>query len=413
MIQILIYNDKTYTIKVNEYISVLNLKEKIYQLSNINIHDQILYHNGKILSDNMTLKESNIINNSIIHLNKKILGGFDTFSILMWIIYVVLLLIYLLLLISGILPVIAHGYEYILEWSLKKLGSLFGIANNKAYVIFIWILTFILRILIIYYFVYAITTFIIFPIIYSKKDKLCSSFQLSNKFGWIVALVFIIIYAIFNIPDELLSMLRYLGKLTPYVNVIVSPLSGVLQEFADVGKYAGIYAIPFVGTPFLEGYHTAISFATSLLKQGVDFISQYNCDDDDQRRKLGRFIKSAPNNPELKDWIKSYNAGVLVEILPIALIPELYNRYKCKVDNLPFWEKINPFNKEASEFYTAKYASQGFCFALNIIRGLSGMLDSIGGSEQIANMIKSGNMAGVGAFIAFIICFILVLLNVF
>lgn len=423
MVYILINYNKSFGIKINEYESIYNLKEKIFEITKIDIDDQILYFNGILLDNNKTIIENNIIDNSILYLNKKIIGGIDTFSILMWLIYIVCLLIYFLLLISGILPVIAHSYEYILEWSLKKIGEITKLNNYKVYDIIIWILTFIIRIAISYYFVYALSSFIIFPIVYSLKDKLCPSLTTSNKFGKIIAIVFIIIYAIFNIPDEFLLIFTYLSDISPYLEIIFKPLSGVLQQFADIGKFAPIYAIPFVGTPFLEGYHVAVTTVTTLLKSGIDIVADYNCNNKEQKEKMGKMLINISKNPELRNFISNYHLKILTKILPIGLISNLNNYYKCKTDELPFWEKFSIFKKPGGEFYDfnnfspskyyiAEYTTKGFCFALDLIRAISGMIDSIGGSEQIANMIKSGNMAGVGAFIAFIICFILVLFKV-
>ena len=70
---------------------------------------------------------------------------------------------------------------------------------------------------------------------------------------------------------------------------------------------------------------------------------------------------------------------------------------------MTFFEK---FGEKAGKFYAAKYSSKGFCFALRIISVISGVLDYIGGSSEIANIIKTGNMAGIFGFMALIIAVI-------
>ena len=80
-----------------------------------------------------------------------------------------------------------------------------------------------------------------------------------------------------------------------------------------------------------------------------------------------------------------------------------------KLKNMPFWDRGGEI---AGKYYIAKYATNGFCFALRFMNVISGVLDSIGGSSQIANMIKTGNVAGIISFFVFIICIILALFNV-
>ncbi len=60
----------------------------------------------------------------------------------------------------------------------------------------------------------------------------------------------------------------------------------------------------------------------------------------------------------------------------------------------------------------SKYVTDGFCFALKFVRAISNILDSMGGSASIANMIRTGNMGGVIGFIVLIITLILAMLNI-
>ena len=107
--------------------------------------------------------------------------------------------------------------------------------------------------------------------------------------------------------------------------------------------------------------------------------------------------------PIFNDWIKSYNAGDLINTVIIGLIPEELKKYECKYNNMPFFEK---FGTTAGKYLLAKYSANGFCFALKFIHAVSNIFDSMGGSMQIANMIKTGNIAGILSPIILIIIII-------
>lgn len=395
MVLVFVKYDESFSININHVESIYNLKEKIREKTNIKTEEQILYHNGKLLNDDISILESNILNNDTIYLSKIINGGFDSFSLLLVLVYLICIMIYILLLLSGLIPIISHIYSYLLEWIMKKFVGLFKLGDNRYVMAIVWIIIFIIKIFIIYFFMYAFSAFLIFPLVYYFKDHLCNSFRISSDFGFILSLSFVILYGLLSIPDEVLAFARYIGDLSVYADLITSPFLSFLQEFADIGKFGAFYAIPYIGTPFLEGYHSAISIAAELLKDGVDLISDYNCDDEKSLKMIGRIILNWKKIPVLKDWIQSYNAQKIVEVLPIAIFPEINNYYACEVNNLPFWQKINPFNSVPAKYYAANYTLKGFCTALNIIRSISGFLDSIGGSMQIANMIKTGNVAGL------------------
>ncbi len=408
MLQILI--NTSLNININEFESIYNLKEIIYDKTSIQINDQILYHNGFILMNNKIIKDYEIKNNTNLIMNQCINGGFDTLSVLMWLLYLCTLMLYLLILISGLIPVIAHAYGYLLNWALTKIGGLIGLNKNRYYHTFQYVIMFIVSIAIVYYFVYATTAFITFPIAYTKTDKLCKSIITSNKVGFWVAIFFIIVYGIFNIPNFILNIAYDVTDLNYFIAVFVQPLLGTLENFANIGKFAGIYAIPFVGTPFLEGYGFGVGLVSTAAVEGTDLTTLFSCQDKNAEKKLGLALRKATEKGEpLHDWIKSYKVDKLKETIMIGLIPELYNNYKCKVDNMPFWDK---FGETADKFYAAKYATKGFCFSLRLMQAISGVLDSIGGSSQIANMIRTGNMGGIIAFIVFIICIILVIFGV-
>ncbi len=408
MIQVFI--NTSLGIKINEYESIYNLKEYICNKTDIDIDDQMIYHHGQILKNNKCCKEYGIRDHDNLIMNRTINGGFDTMSILMWLIYLCVFMFYILIMASGLIPVVAHTYGYMLDWAIGAAGGLLGIGGNRYFKAAKYIIMFIVSIAIIYYFVYALTSFMSFPIVYAKTDKICDSIISSNNVGWWVALFFIIVYGLFNIPNFILNVGLEASNLNFIIGAIIQPVLGILENFANIGKFAAIYAIPFVGTPFLDGYHIAVGLIATAIKEGVDATELFSCNNLALKKKLGMALRSlTEKGSPLHDWVISYHAEKIIDSVIIGLIPELYNNYECKVNNMVFWQK---FGNTAGKFYAAKYGSEGFCFALRLMQGIAGVLDNLGGSSQLANMIRTGNMGGLIGLIVFIICIILALFGI-
>lgn len=409
-----VFVNSSIKIKINQFEPIYNLKEYIQNETNIPIHKQILYYNGFKLHNNKSILDYNINNWSNIELTTELKGGFDTLSALMWLLYICGFLLYLLLMISGLMPIIARAYSYLVDWSLKKLGELIGIGNNKYYQSFVFIITFLVSLFIVYYFVYATTAFTTFPLVYTRTDNVCKSIQTSNDVGWWVAIFFIIFYGILNIPNIFTNIIEDATKINVAFEAILNPFISTFRNFANEGKFAPFYAIPFVGTPFLSGYGMAIDISSQAVVDGLGFASKYNCKENSTELAnllMGktRSIGGAEWGSIIRNIVREYNAEELVKMISIGLDEKKLEDYKCHVDNMPFWQK---FGKISTEYYMSKTTAQGFCFGLRFINAIDKFLKSIGGSDQIANIIKTGNLSGMVSLIVFIICIILAMLNI-
>jgi len=382
---------------INDIESVYNLKEYIQNKTNVSIDEQTLYYAGTILKNNEPIINYKLSDGSNIIMQRSLNGGFDTLSLLFWLLYICVFLFFLVILVSGFMPIIAYTYEFILKWGIEKI-----IGSTNPYIAsIITIILFIFSIGILYFFIYTSTAWITFPIFYGLTTDICKSVASSNSVGFWVSITFIIIYTIFNIPNIFLNLASKGSEANFFIRVFIKPLTGFLENITNIGKFAGIYAIPFIGTPFLSGYHFAVSLMTTLLKEGMDYTQMFSCADEQKMKELGKILRTAiKNKSPINDWIKSYNAEDIAEVIIIGLIPELYNGYKCEVDNMGFLEK---FGETAGKFYAAKYATSGFCFALRIVGAISNVLNYMGGSSQIANIIRTGNVSGVVASIALFI----------
>ena len=140
-------------------------------------------------------------------------------------------------------------------------------------------------------------------------------------------------YTIINIYKSINNFFYItLNKANIILKVIIDPILGLLDNFANVGKFIGIYAIPFLGTPFLEGYHLAVSLISTSIKEVTDMSTLYSCDNEESRKKLGLILrKSNKEGSPIRDWIVSYKAEDLIDAVIIGLIPKLFNYYECQV----------------------------------------------------------------------------------
>ncbi len=73
--QLLIVSYPSFTINIENSVTVNELKEQINQNNNIPLDEQSLYYAGKLLNDQKLLQDYGIEQNSFIFLNKKLLGG--------------------------------------------------------------------------------------------------------------------------------------------------------------------------------------------------------------------------------------------------------------------------------------------------------------------------------------------------
>lgn len=397
---------------INSKLHDINPYESIYSIKHNLNNFQTLYHNGFILDDHKCLKYYNITENSSLYFSNGLKGGFDVFYIIVWFIYIICILLYFLILISGLLPVIAHVYDYILLWTIRKFGSLLGIDNNNIFKLFTWSFSFVLRIFIVYFFVYAFTSFAMLFLFYNYYGDVCKTMKTSNLLGYIVSITFIIIYGIFNIPDELLLLFNEGMKINTFAATFGQPLGGLLQQIADVGKWTPIYAIPIVGTPILTSYHFAVSTIATALYDSTSYMQLFNCDNKQVMEKMGKMFECYDKFPPLKDLAKSYHLENFFKMVAIGLIPKKKEYYKCLAEKQPFWEKLILWGN-AGKYYTATSAVSVLCTVLAIIKGFNTMLSNeIGGSLQLANMIKTGSLAGIGGVIALLISIILVFFGI-
>ena len=436
MINVIICGQSSFSISILTTESIYNLKERIEIFTGLEKDKQRLDYAGKCLTSNdITLWEAGIENNSTVHLCENLEGGSsDSLTIIMWITYIILLLYFFLIMFSGLVPVFAHLMGFLLEKGIHWISGNF-LKDSKIFKIIMDIIQIVIKIGIVYLFTWAYSTFFVYPLAYLKTQDSCISLSAAQQIGYYVALVFIIIYIIFNTPDFLIAVSSKVASKIAYMSPFTKFLFRILKNASDWFKWAGLYAIPFVGTPFLEGYQMAVSIASTGAVDGSNLIDQqFSCDRPEEISTIFecilKFTKSSgesakmSDHPECKqnmmiydefaEYVKNNNLQEMIEIADIYFNTAKKTWYKLKVEQMTFWQKLSPFNSIAAHYYMSESIGKGFCYTLDIIKGINEFLGTeIGGSAALANMIDTGNIAGVGGILTFLICLIIMLFGGF
>ena len=419
MITIFINNkEDIIKLNINEFISIYSLKTLIANKYKTNIDDIELFYNGKILKNNTSLYSNNILNNTNIFCNtNKLLGGSLVLKILFMILYIISIILYILLLCIGIIPLFSHIYTNIaselIDYILKKLG--YNNGNFSIIRMIIKMFTFFMKFFSVYYTVYFLSMIIVFPRLYLKKYDICGSVKVSKKIGKTIAMIFFIIYILFNIPDIIetslidLTNFNLSGNQTGGPLIITSwlnPFLATIIEPLDEAKFSFIFAIPFVGTPTIEAYHGIIDVVVELIFSTLDSTQDISCEEGGMD-KLLYILKNWQSIPPLKEFIKTQDLVSTINLLIPAFDNKIRDDLLEEIKTYSFWRRYNPFVNKVFKYYSSGVIYTITCFILKILHYSDDELNKAGNVEQVANMIKVGNISGVCSSIALIIIFIL------
>lgn len=458
-------------IELSPYASLYSLKyeinKKIYD--NIPFDNIILHFKGKsIIDDNKSLISYGIDNDSNLVANVKTNGGFDTSNVLMIIIYILLVPIYFIFLASGVMPLFANIFSFIFDNTVLELLKYFGKNLEKDGIFFRYSIKFIMWVITTFstfIFVWATASYVIFPFYYLIRGKrYCESGLKAKHVGKITAIWYMLIYGSYNIYDFLLTKEESLVKYLPDILILKGTLNSSIlatKEAWDIAKFAPLYAIPFIGEPFMI-IHEYLEEGLGLLYESLDMISQYNCDDVNSADLLcsffdtlyktlekynvkndnGKISNKLENNNKKKittsvnkikskknegleekeiaglfiEPIKNYKLGFLIKLLKRGFCDKaLKNEYKDKNKNLTENQLQNSLPElKGTEFdnttikgminrWWAGSVSSLFCQILEALQDITNILWNVGTENEILNMIKTGQIAGIISIIVFII----------
>jgi hypothetical protein len=255
-IPLYIVNDKSEYVVVNDQWNSLQLQQFIADKFDIAVDDQIIYFRGKPLFGEVSgnLKDNGVSEGNNIFVSKKLRGGSASkgISIAMTVLTIILLVLFCVTMIIGVVPVWAHVFGCYIK---KGICWLFGTALNEGG--FIGMLLrytmYAITFFIVGIFVYSLTGVAFFMLLFNKKQHFCSSMVIARYIALTLTAIFIIIYALFALPDFAGQIGLHAQNNSPiFVGAILTPLLNAVEWLADTGKFMIFYIIPIFGELLLS-----------------------------------------------------------------------------------------------------------------------------------------------------------------
>jgi len=278
------------------YITIKNNLTSVYSLKKeIGIDDINIYFNGKQLEDNKTLYEYNIKKNDRVEVVKKNRGGKLTGGQIFG--YVLLLLVYVGILLSGLIPFISFIMSNIVIKSLIFLVDLIKSwtdPNNwvNSFMDFmkdtaIPFISFIFDFGIISITMYFLTFACVYELYKAKwgEANLCQAFKNSSTLAMFMTMFMTLIYAFANLPTFIKRIL------TP---ILPSFLGGIVST--GVNLFNKVRSLFIRAMPF-SGIMLSISEALTI---GIGFISKYSYLIEDSLKNYIEFYKMFNANLDYK-----------------------------------------------------------------------------------------------------------------
>jgi hypothetical protein len=290
------------TIK-NNLISVYSLKKEI------GIDDINIYFNGKQLEDNKTLFEYNIKKNDKVKVIKKNRGGRLTGGQIFG--YVILLLVYIGILLSGLIPFMSFIMSNIIIKSLilavdfikgwidpnNWLNSFMDFMKETGIPFLGFIFDFGIISIVMYFLTFA-CTYELYKAYWGAN--ICQAFKNSTTLSMFMMTFMTLIYAFANSPTFIKRIL------TP---IFPSFLGGLLSSCFNLLYKARSFAIRM-----MPGAGTMVIIA-ELLTTSIDMISNYSYLIEDSLKHYIEFYKMFMTNPEYKITSEKYGFKPILDLL--------------------------------------------------------------------------------------------------
>jgi hypothetical protein len=290
------------TIK-NNLISVYSLKKEI------GIDDINIYFNGKQLEDNKTLFEYNIKKNDKVKVVKKNRGGRLTGGQIFG--YVILLLVYIGILLSGLIPFMSFimsniimksiilAVDFIKGWIDPNnwLNSFMDFMKDTVIPFLGFIFDFGIISIAMYFLTFA-CTYELYKAYWGAN--ICQAFKNSTTLAMFMMIFMTLIYAFANSPTFIKRIL------TP---IFPSFLGGLLSSCFNLLYKARSFFIrmmPFTGMMFM---------IAELLTTAINMISNYSYLVEDSLKHYIEFYKMFMTNPEYKITSEKYGFKPILDLL--------------------------------------------------------------------------------------------------
>ena len=442
-----IFVNNKYLIKISKLSSLYTLKEEVKKKLNYTSESNIELNvelNGKILSnDDLTLLTCGIENNSNINVSPVIKGG-NKSTFVIYFIYFICIISFFIFLISGIIPVISSLFFRLLSDTLEKLVSRIT-TKSKLLIRIIKIILWILQHCGLILFIWATTFYLIWPMLYNRKNDYCNSGLAAKDVGGWITLVYVFIYFAYNAPNIIADVINDIfdisnnsnenttGKLNGVKKIFSSSMNSLKYTWDSI-KFLPIYWIPSVKL-LHNGVDTGLSYVYLIL----DSIEKNSCDKLDRLLLLDTFLQnlkkymdkdkkslSIEDFKKMQEEIEKQNsAEQLMKVMTDSymsnsayFVNEKLGKHKFDilatgVHDLYLKKTNQSLPKLEGSLETGKFERSladiivdSVCFAIDMSDGVYDRLKLIGDANTVANMIKTGQVAGIITSIVFFILII-------
>ncbi len=404
-----------------------------------------IHFHGKPLTDSDAVCLTGLMENSSITIQRNGMGGISRYTVLLYILYALALSVFILSLISGFYTVIAYLYSFMLKdafgtmmkygqqflqsfldflyektgWDIRALtGCIFTPAK-----IFVIVLDFIVKHTMIFLLIYILGTMFSYPLLVWKTHNSCSAIYIAKNIGITLAIIFNVIYGIYNIPNTIINILITVMGISRVLSIVGDPILKVTEEGIDETKYGLVYSIPIIGSPLIINYHLVVATLITLIASALGTTEVYNCNDPKNMQRVANLIANNrwKEYPALASFIKNYRLQTLVYYLSIAFdcggydkngkcISGRYAQVTKQFDQQSALRKMDIlgiFSQASANYYGATLARDTYCGVVDMLLDVDSFFNYMGGSDSITDMIKSGSIAGIGTTIAYLIILIL------
>lgn len=307
MIIFINYNNKKEQIKIHEYSSIYNLKQKIFKKLKITNKDEIfiIFSNKKLTKeyDNRPLDLIGIREGSELNINGKLKGGVN-WPFVFAIIGMVILVFYLfpLLLISGILPFLLYVIELfvfkIIYFVLNKIFLLPRIQQFRFIIsIIIKLILLFFKSFFLYFALEAAFKFVYFcwisllrggKNIFTTNRSYCRMMATVRTCALISTIFYLVIYGVFKLPNILFLSIGNFLFLTDKIrmgiffrNVLgLEKLQNNAKNLSYTKKWKPFEAIPVFGQ-MMMAYFQALEFGINTVQAFLSKFVKIGCNEED------------------------------------------------------------------------------------------------------------------------------------
>ena len=303
----------------------------------------------------------------------------------------------------------------------------------------------------------ATASLVVSPWLFSFAHNYCGSGLAAKDIGAWVAGAYIIVYILYEIPDF------FIDKTQTLVNIAEDPLivkgvAGPILQSArrtwDIIKYGGLYMIPGIGSLMLQ-YHEIIEESFGLLYGAIAAIDTFQCADkktaiglcpllsglqetlsashvrkikENSRDTKNNFKKKGAEkgkeilkekeaasseilatirNKELVPIVKDYHLSPLIDLLQRGFCDIAIKDPGKKIPELKGTKWDTSTRKGTFNRWSAGTMTSIFCQFTEAVDDVQKVLGEVGTEDQLIDMVKTGNVAGMGAAGVLVIFFIL------